>query len=383
MITLAQIRAAQSNDLDGITAVLAEMDERIGRLAAQASRRIAAHGDYREDFAQDAREALFLALPRYEGESVDGFLGFLYVSVQNVLKDKVRKARYQGTDKDAIKVFMSMLEVADGDVNKAEALTQTEPEKGLRLSADRARAARLAFLGSASLDAPAIVHSGPSAGSASQGDYDASYAYADRLVSQEDDPAEVATEVRPKVGRGAALEALAVLQRYSTAYRVLNALPASVSDVEAIEDAVTLPRDPAERRFILDACAILHSYVSTATDGDLTEDLRDVNDERKDERAAKVGMVHAALDRMGTGQRAALVYSFGIGGVQSYGWGDASDMDGLSEALGATYDNAKVQRSKARVAFAKYFIALVAVSEADALSWAAAAAEMRKQAGRK
>jgi hypothetical protein len=35
------------------------------------------------------------------------------------------------------------------------------------------------------------------------------------------------------------------------------------------------------------------------------------------------------------------------------------------------------------MAFAKYFIALVATTEAEALSWAAAAAEARKSAGRK
>jgi RNA polymerase sigma factor (sigma-70 family) len=365
MITLAQIHAAQANDLDGITAVLAEMDERIDRLAAQASRRMTGNGDYREDFAQDAREALFMALPRYEGDSVDGFLGFLYVSVQNVLKDKVRAARYQGADKDAVKVFMSMMETAEGDAHKAEALAQTEPPKGLRLSPERAQAARVAWQGNVSIDRP-------------NGD-DESPTLADTLAIEDEAP----DVIRPKVGRGAALEALSVLQRYSTAYRVLNALPVSVSDVEAIEDAVTLPRDPAERRFILDACAILHSYVSTATDGDLVDDLRDLSDERKDERAAKIGMVHAALDRMGAGQRMVLMHSFGIGDVEDFGWGDGCDLDGLAAKMGSNPNATKKARSSGRLAFAKYFIALVAVSEADALSWAAAAAEERKPKGRK
>jgi len=366
MLTLAQIRAAQANDLDGITAVLAEMDERIDRLAAQAARRMPFNSDQRDDFTQDAREALFLALPRYDGDSVDGFLGFLYVSIQNVLKDKVRETRYQGADKDAVKVFMSMMELAENDAHKAEALAQTEPAKGLRLSADRAQAARIAWQGSVSIDRP-------------NGD-DESPSLADTLVAPQDETPAV---VRPKVGTGAALEALAVLQRYSSAYGVLNALPAGTEDVDAIEDAVTLPRDDAERRYVLDACAILRSYVSTATDGDLAEDLRDLADERSDERAAKVGMVREALNRMGAGQRDILIYSFGIGGAEDYGWGDGCDLDGLADYLNITAHNAKTQRSKARLAFAKHFIALVAVSEADALSWAEAAAEMRKRAGRK
>jgi hypothetical protein len=263
-----------------------------------------------------------------------------------------------------VKVFMSMMELADNDAHKAEALAQTEPAKGLRLSAERAKAARVAWQGNVSIDQP-------------NGD-DESPSLADTLAVEDETP-----QVRPKVGRGAALEALEVLQRYSSAYQVLNALPADAEDVDAIEDAVTLPREAEQRRYVLDACAILRSYVSTAQDGDLVDDLRDLSDERRDERAARIGMVHAALDRMGSGQRMVLVHSFGIGGVEDFGWGDGCDLDGLADKLDATPENTKVQRSKGRLAFAKYFIALVAVSLEDALVWEAAATEMRKQAGRK
>jgi hypothetical protein len=55
----------------------------------------------------------------------------------------------------------------------------------------------------------------------------------------------------------------------------------------------------------------------------------------------------------------------------------------MAEFLDITYHNAKTQRSKARLAFPKHWIALVATSEADALEWAEAAANMRKAAGRK
>ncbi|MFF8942863.1 sigma-70 family RNA polymerase sigma factor [Streptomyces sp. NPDC014864] len=364
-LTFAQVQAAQSNDLAGIAAVATEMDERVTRLAAQAARRISSHGDYREDFEQDARVALFEAIPRYQGETVDGFLGFLYASIQDALKDKARAARYQGVDKDAVKVFMAMLERAEGDAHKAEALAQTEPVKGVRLSADRATAARLAWQGAVSIDRPTGE--------------DDDTSLLDTLAIEDETP----TVVRPKVGRGAALEALSVLHRYSTAYAALKALPATSEDVDAIEDAVTLPREAFARKAVLDACAILRSYVSTADEGDLIEELRDVSDERRDERAARIGMVRAALDRMGEGQRLVLVHSFGIGNVTAYGYGDGSDLAGLAAELGTTEANAKVQRSKARVAFAKYFIALAAGTEAEALALAEAAAEMRKPGGRK
>lgn len=364
MITLAHIYAAQSNDFEAITAVLAEMDERTTRLGNEAAQRMTGYGDNREDFTQDAREAVLAAIPRYIGASVDGFLGFLYSSAQNALKDKVRAARYQGVDKDAVKVFMSMMELADSDAHKAEALAQTEPAKGLRLSAERARAARVAWQGSVSLDQPNGDNESPS--------------LADTLAVEDETP-----QVRPKVGTGAALEALAVLQRYSSAYDVLNALPADAEGVDAIEDAVRLPRDPAERRYVLDACAILRSYVSTAQDGDLAADLRDLSDERRDERAAKVNMVRAALDRMSTGQRLVLVHSFGINGAEDFGWGDAGDLEGLADMLGTTTGATKKSRSTARLSFAKHFISLVATTEADALSWADAAASARAQAGRK
>jgi hypothetical protein len=362
-LTLAQIRAAQANDLTALAAVISYMDERVSRLAAQASRRL--DGDHREDFEQDAREALFLALPRAEGDDVDRVIGFLYASMSEALKDKVRAARYQGVDKDAVKVFMSVMEEAEGDAYKAEQLAQTVPAKGLRLSADRAQAARLAWQGAVSIDKQTGEDEGAS--------------LADVLAVTDEQP----LEVRPKVGTGAALEALAVLQRYCTAREVLNALPWNAEDIEAMEDAVKVPRDAAERRYVLDAFAILRSFVSTATDGEVTEDLRDVSDDLRDERSAKIAMVREALNKMATQQRNILVLSFGIAGGEEFGWGDGSDVAGLAEYLNTSVGNLKKQRSVGKVSFAKFFIALAARTEAEALSWAAAAEQMRKPGGRK
>jgi hypothetical protein len=364
MITIAQIRAAQANDIAGVTALLAEMDERINRLAAQAARRLPDGTATREDFAQDAREALFLALPRVTGDSADSALGFLYASMAETLKDKVRAERYQGADKDAVKAFMQAY-AETGDEYAAEALVQALP-KGKRLSADRAAAARLAWQGVASIDRP-------------NGD-DESATLADTLAA----PVVEVDVIRPKVGTGAALEALAVLQRYGTDYKTLSALPADASDVDAIEDTLTVPRDAVARKHVLDAVAILRSYVSTATDGDLIAELRDVSDDRKDERAAKHEVIRNVLATMRSKDQAeAIRLSFGIEGRQDYGHGDGCDLAGMAEALGKDVKAAKDARSRGLKSFVKRYIARVAKSEAQAVALAEAAAKELTNGGRK
>ncbi|MFE3409425.1 hypothetical protein ACFXMT_14145 [Streptomyces mirabilis] len=196
-LTIEQIRDAQANGLAGTSAVLEAMTGRIEALADAAARRMALNGmrfdDFREDFRQDAALAMFEALPRYVGDDVDGFFGFMWGTIEAALRDKVREARNQGADEDALKVFASMLEKADRDLHLAEKFAQTVPPKGRRLSADRARAARIAWQGTASLDAPTTVIDGPSAGSVSQGDYNASYSVADSLASALGVPEELIT----------------------------------------------------------------------------------------------------------------------------------------------------------------------------------------------
>jgi hypothetical protein len=374
MITIAQIRAAQDSSVDldahlaGVTAVLAEMDERISRLAAQASRRI--DGNLREDFEQDAREALFIALPRFDmdkvkGDPVDGFFGFLYTTIADALKDRVREQRYTGVDKDAVKTFMSVLGDAEGDPYKAAKLA-TELPKGSRLSADRADAARLAWQGAVSIDK-------------GNDDENEGASLADTLAVVDETP-----KVQPKVGTGAALEALAVLHRYTTAREVLRSLPKASGDVEAIEDAVKVPRDENERRYVLDAIAILRSYVSTATDGDLAEELRDTADERKDERAAKIGTVHTILGEMrSTVQADAIRHSFGISDFMCFGTGDTGDLDGMADAMGIDKSKAQDARSRGLKSFVKRWIAKMARSEAHAVELAEAAARELGRGGRK
>lgn len=162
VLTLDLISEAQANDLAATSAVIAATEERLTKLAAKAARRMAPGGDryseYHDEFIQTARIAVWeQVIPRFEGETLDSFYAFLHTTVEGVLLDSVRKERNgaTGADADAVKVFASMLTKADGDVFLAEKLSQTVPPKGRRLSADRAQAARMAWQGTTSTDAPA------------------------------------------------------------------------------------------------------------------------------------------------------------------------------------------------------------------------------------
>jgi hypothetical protein len=373
-LTLAQIRSAQSNDLAGIAAVVAEMDSRLDRLAAQTAGTMATnparYADYVADFRQDASVALFEALPRWEGDSVDDFRAFVYRSVAAELKAKAHAERNAGVDRDALSIFKAMVERANGDVYEAERLAQSVPPAGKRLSADRARAARISWQGTKSLSAPLG---------------DEGTTLADTLIAPTVEP----DEVRPKVGHGAAMEALSVLQRYAgvsiqrTTPRMFAAnLPTLVA---ALEDSVIVPRDAQRRRLVLDAMAILRSAVSTTSDSELASELRDASDEGRDARAQRIGAVRAALADVRASRRVVLLCSFGIDGNPDFGWGDGSDREGLAAHLGYTLGTCKVNLSQARAEFARAYIALVlqsgATAQAEALTDAAAA--QRKHGGRK
>ncbi|MEU9560332.1 hypothetical protein [Streptomyces fumanus] len=187
-LTIDLIRDAQNNSLEGTSAVLEAMQGRIAALADAAARRMENGGgagfyDHREDFRQDAALAMFEALPRFSGDSVDTFYGFMWTTIEDALKDKVRETRNGGVDPDAVKVFGRMLEKADGDVYLAEKLAQVLPPKGRRLSADRAQAARLAWQGAESLYAPATRVGGMSAGGNNKGEYEAEYSHAENLAT--------------------------------------------------------------------------------------------------------------------------------------------------------------------------------------------------------
>jgi RNA polymerase sigma factor (sigma-70 family) len=342
--------------------------------------------DYADEFAQVGRVAVWDCLKRFTDTTVENFERYVYTTVETTLKDAVRSERNgnAGADENAMKVFATMLEAADGDVYEAAKLSQVLPPKGKRLSADRAEAARLAWQGAVSLDKITTANDNP----------DADGSLADVLIHEDE---ELDGEVRPKVGRGALIEAAQVLQRYvrlpldpEARVCLLDALELAAmgettpADVEALEDAVRVPSDPTERRYVLDAMGVLASAVSTATEGALAADLRDVREERMADSREKHARVNDTLDSMGQAQRDVLRHSFGIKGVTDFGWGDSGDLEGLCAYLDMTSQNVRAHRAKGRKAFAKRYAAAVSITDpehAQALTEAAAA--ILTNAGRK
>ncbi|CAD80135.1 RNA polymerase sigma factor [Streptomyces phage phiBT1] len=378
MLTFDVIRAAQNNDLDAVTTVIKATESRIDVLARKAANRMAPHGgarfaDYADEFAQVGRVAVWDCLKRFTDTTVESFERYVYTTVETTLKDAVRSERNgnAGADPDAVKVFAAMLEAADGDVYEAARLAQIIPPKGKRLSPDRAEAARMAWQGAVSLD----KQHGTAQGHDNTGA--AGTTLADTLQHHDE---ELDGEIRPKVGHGAALEALSVLGRYA-GVRITPGTPGEFAAnlptlVDLLEDAVTLPRDAEERRYVLDAMAVLRAAVSTATEGALDDDLRDARDDRMADSAEKHARVNDCLDSMGAAQRDVLRHSFGIKGVTDFGWGDGCDLDGLCAFLGMTSQNARAHRAKGRKAFAKRYVAAVKLDRpnyAAALEAAAAA----------
>ncbi|MFJ8955606.1 sigma-70 family RNA polymerase sigma factor [Streptomyces sp. NPDC102381] len=389
MLSIDTIRAAQTNDLEAVAEVIKATESRIDVLARKAASRMATSGaryaDYVDEFTQVGRVAVWDLLPRFTDSTVDAFERYVYTTVETTLKDAVRSERNgnAGADENAMKVYAAMLEVTDGNVYEAAKLAQTIPPKGKRLSADRAEAARLAWQGAVSIDRVVQSESPDADGSLMD-------------ILQYND-AEPDGEIRPKVGRGAVMEAAAVLERYvpmprdpearealSDALELATMGKTTPADLAVIEDTITVPSDPETRRYVLDAVAVLWASVSTATEGALTEDLRDVRDDRMADSRAKHARVNDCLESMGDAQRDVLKHSFGINGATDFGWGDGCDMEGICAALDMTRQNVVGNRSKGRKTFAKRYAAVIRLDDAahaDALE--AAAAAILTFAGRK
>jgi DNA-directed RNA polymerase specialized sigma24 family protein len=154
-LTIEQIRAAQNSDLTATEAVVAAMESRIQSTAASEARRMKRDmAYYTDEFAQEARIAVWEALPRFVGETVDEFFAFMHTTLKGVVKEAASDDRNAGCDRDSLKVFAAWVKRCDGDVTLAEKMCQTvPPEGGRRLGRDRAHAARLAWQNVASLDA--------------------------------------------------------------------------------------------------------------------------------------------------------------------------------------------------------------------------------------
>jgi RNA polymerase sigma factor (sigma-70 family) len=151
-----QIAAAKANDLSAVSAVVAATDGRVVQLA----RKYATTGtrtdlDLADDLAQIGREAVWQAIGRFEGTDVAQFFAFINRTLEGVLSDERRRGTRQGVNQQAAKDFERAVTLAGGDPHEAERLASSTAAMGLRkMSPEMAYAARLAWQGTDSLDAP-------------------------------------------------------------------------------------------------------------------------------------------------------------------------------------------------------------------------------------
>ncbi|MFF7990315.1 sigma factor [Kitasatospora xanthocidica] len=155
-LTEQQIRDAQANDLDAVTAVVKATEERV----VQLSRRYASTGgrvdpELVDDLAQVGRIAVWEAIGRFRGETVAEFFGFVDATLRGALSDERKSETRQGVTRAAAADFERALSMAGGDPYEAEFLAATTEAMGARrMSEDAAYAARLSYQGVRHLDAP-------------------------------------------------------------------------------------------------------------------------------------------------------------------------------------------------------------------------------------
>lgn len=386
-LTMDQITAAQGNDLTATTAVIQATDGRVTTLATKAAMRMAPGSGgrgYIEEFTQVGRIAVWQCLPRFTGESVDSFYAFVYGTVEHALTDAVRAERNTGADRDAVKVFGSMLKLANGDVYLAEKLAQTVPPKGgRRLSADRANAARMAWQGTVSVDLPTPRNDGVTTSlgdtlATDQGlpeDSDAeSGAASPRMIRRVvRDLESMVTVPQDSAERFSLLKALSILRSGKVTRRAVNVLG----------NHMVTPRNRADRLAMLNAFAVLEVALRHADSSAVPEDLVTSDDLTREERRIKIAIVHGVLDLMSDTQRTVLSHSYGIRGAVFYGCGANGNDGELAAMLNLIVTQVQKYRTKGTHSFAKRYIAAVATSPEHAAQLTEIAAGCLSGAGRK
>lgn len=147
-ITPEQIAAAVSGDGYAAESVIRAMDERIIQLA----RRIDA--DRAEDLAQEGRLSLWLAIPRFEGDSPAQFFKYADSTLSRDMTKARRGDQREGVSRENAWLFEKALRMSGGDPMAAERLCSDSEVMGRRrMSPEMAETARHSWQGTLSLDA--------------------------------------------------------------------------------------------------------------------------------------------------------------------------------------------------------------------------------------
>ncbi|MFF3210567.1 hypothetical protein ACFYYB_07875 [Streptomyces sp. NPDC002886] len=154
-LTTEQIAAAKENNLDAVTAVIAETET----LVVQRSEHYATRGghldaDLAEDLAQAGRIRVWESLSAFEGESFGEFMRYMDRALHSAMSEHRRQVLHPGVTATAAKDFERALALASGDPYEAVRMASTAEMGPRKMSPEHASAALLAWLGTDSFDRP-------------------------------------------------------------------------------------------------------------------------------------------------------------------------------------------------------------------------------------
>jgi len=380
-VLLAQIRSAQS-DMSGDAAndLIRDLEPLLAEHAARAAGRMP-RGNfsfYLDEFKQVARIQAWECLARFEGETTEEFARYVSASVANALRDAVSAEKFgdKGVGRVAMHFFAKAVERADGDLDRAEQIVQTEMESGRGFSAERAKAARAAWQGTESLDyMPAGGQTWGDILTATEDDVSvdegAAPTFTDRLIRFAADVLEGHTVLpTDEKGRHAVLGALAAARLGSV----------TVKDVDVLSEAVRVPADATERRTVTEAFAILaaatqagHLSLSQAGDYSATSEKGNGVGARMVKRH---GLVREVLAKLAKSQRIPMemLYGFTDTHVET-----SKELAGL---LGKSVSSVQKGLSTGRKRFAELYTELVTDDPAEREALLAAMRSRRTRNGR-
>ncbi|MFF4392407.1 sigma-70 family RNA polymerase sigma factor [Streptomyces sp. NPDC001552] len=156
LLTHAQIQNAQNNDLDAVSAVIAETEGMLnGRARRMASTEGHADSHTVDDLVQVGRIAVWEALSSFTGTEPAQFVAYVDRAVSRAMADARRESSRPGVAPRVVKAFETAIALAGGDPYDAERVAATDALGADKMSPELAYAARLSWMGLESLDAPA------------------------------------------------------------------------------------------------------------------------------------------------------------------------------------------------------------------------------------
>lgn len=156
-LSLEQIRAAQTNDLEAIKALLTALEPRIGQLANRyASNGGQRNADLAEELEQIGRIRAWRCIESFAGTTVAEFFAYVDRYVRGDMDAERRTETRRGVSIETAKRFERCLSVCGGDPYAAEreAVSPSGVLGRERMTPDTAHAARLAWQGLEYLDRP-------------------------------------------------------------------------------------------------------------------------------------------------------------------------------------------------------------------------------------